>query len=299
MGVKGGGARRSRRSALLVHPAAGGWFQAALVLGALVTLVALERRRPLRRAVEPRSRRDARNLAIAAAGALAVRIVETPLVAPLSRLAVQRRWGVVQKMALPRPLEIALAVLLLDYTLYLWHVLTHRVAALWRFHVVHHIDLDLSASTALRFHFGELALSAPWRAGQVLAIGVSPRALSIWQTLLLVSILFHHSNLRLSPRLDTRLARFLVTPRMHGIHHSAVRSETASNWSSGLTIWDRLHGTLRLDVPQESITIGVPAYRDPAEVTLGPMLALPFLPERPAWRWPGGGGGAAPCTRRS
>lgn len=281
-------------------PEAGRWLGVALVAGAFVALVALERRRPLRRVVEPPLRRDARNLAIAAAGALAVRMVETPLVAPLTRLVARRRWGLVQMLALPRPLEIALAVLLLDYTLYVWHVLTHRVAALWRFHVVHHIDLDLSASTALRFHFGELVLSTPWRAAQVLAIGVSPRALSTWQTLLLVSILFHHSNLRLSPRLERRLVRILVTPRMHGIHHSAVPAETDSNWSSGLTLWDRLHGTLRLDVPQETITIGVPAYRDPGEVTLGPMLALPFLPERPARRWPGReDDGAASCARRS
>ena len=114
-------------------------------------------------------------------------------------------------------------MLLMDYTLYVWHVLTHRVPALWRFHAVHHIDLDLDASTAVRFHFGELTLSTPWRVAQVVVIGTSPLALSIWQTGLLMSILFHHSNVELPLAIERRLGRVFVTPRMHGIHHSQVR----------------------------------------------------------------------------
>jgi sterol desaturase/sphingolipid hydroxylase (fatty acid hydroxylase superfamily) len=172
---------------------------------------------------------------------------------------------------------------LLDYTLYLWHVLVHRAPWLWRFHVVHHIDLDLDATTALRFHFAELVLSVPWRAAQILLVGVSPLALSVWQTLLMLSVLFHHSNVRLAVGLERKINLLVVTPRMHGIHHSVVEEETNSNWSSGLTLWDRLHGTLRLDVPQDAIDIGVPAYREPREVGLGSMLALPFGEERPAW----------------
>jgi sterol desaturase/sphingolipid hydroxylase (fatty acid hydroxylase superfamily) len=76
---------------------------------------------------------------------------------------------------------------------------------------------------------------------------------------------------------------------MHGIHHSIVREETDSNWSSGLTVWDRLHSTLRLDVPQDEITIGVPAYRSPEELELPTLLKLPFTEERPAWKLPESG----------
>jgi sterol desaturase/sphingolipid hydroxylase (fatty acid hydroxylase superfamily) len=184
---------------------------------------------------------------------------------------------------------VALAVLLMDYTLYLWHVLTHRLPLLWRFHVVHHVDLDLDASTALRFHAGELAISTAWRAGQVLLIGVSPLSLFFWQTFLLLSILFHHSNVRLPFATERWLNHLIVTPRMHGIHHSIVQEETNSNWSSGLTIWDRLHGTLRLNVPQAEITIGVPAYREPEEVRLMEILKLPFEKQRPTWALPGDG----------
>lgn len=116
-----------------------------------------------------------------------------------------------------------------DYTLYLWHILLHRWPFLRRFHLAHHVDLDLTATTVVRFHFGESLLSVPWRAAQVLLIGVSLAALRLWQTAALVEILFHHSNLRLPRAIERALCRILVTAR--------------------------------LDVPQQRITIGIPARR--------------------------------------
>jgi sterol desaturase/sphingolipid hydroxylase (fatty acid hydroxylase superfamily) len=100
----------------------------------------------------------------------------------------------------------------------------------------------------------------------------------LWQRLLLVEIAFHHADLRLPLRLERRLARFVVTPRMHGIHHSIVAAETDSNWSSGLTLWDRLHGTLRLDVPPQRVVIGAPGGVPPAFVRFPKLLAVPLLP---------------------
>jgi sterol desaturase/sphingolipid hydroxylase (fatty acid hydroxylase superfamily) len=247
-------------------------------------LIWLERRRALRPRVEPALRHSARNLVVAGLSAATVQMAEVPVVLPLARTVERRRWGLVQRLPLPRGLRDAIAVLALDYTLYAWHVLTHRVNWLWRLHLVHHVDLDLDASTALRFHFAEIAASVPWRALQVTAIGVSPRALGAWQSLTLASILFHHSNTALPLRLERWLSRVLVTPRMHGIHHSAVRAETDSNFSSGLALWDWLHGTIRLNVPQAAITIGVPAYRDPREISLPGLLALPLTHARDTWR---------------
>jgi sterol desaturase/sphingolipid hydroxylase (fatty acid hydroxylase superfamily) len=224
---------------------------------------------------------------MAGLGAATLQVLERPVVEPLAELVERRRCGLLKLARLPAWVEVPLAIVPMDYTLYLWHVLTHRVPWLWRFHRVHHADLDLDAATAVRFHFGELALSVPWRAAQVLLIGTSPRALSIWQTATIVSILFHHSNLRRPIAIERALNRVIVTPRMHGIHHSIVEEETNSNSSNGLAFWDRLHGTLRLNVPQEAVTIGLPAYRRPAEVTLGRLLVIPFGPKQPDWRAPG------------
>jgi sterol desaturase/sphingolipid hydroxylase (fatty acid hydroxylase superfamily) len=164
----------------------------------------------------------------------------------------------------------------MDYTLYLWHVLTHRVPFLWRFHAVHHVDLDLDASTALRFHFGELAVSVPYRAAQVVLLGVDAEALSYWQMFLSLSILFHHSNVRLPHKVESALSWLLVTPRMHGIHHSNEPGEANTNWSSGLAWWDRIHRTFRLDVPQEQIHIGVKGIDTEERVRLPEILTQPF-----------------------
>lgn len=258
------------------------WLNTALILGTLATVVLLEIRRPLRRAREDKLSRDARNLALSLLAAATVAVAEKPLVAPLAREVQRNRRGVLNLVRLPVGAQLLLSVLLLDYTLYLWHVLTHRTPLLWRFHKAHHADLDMDASTALRFHAGELLLSVPWRAAQVRLLGISPPALSLWQTVTLMEIIFHHANLRLPVAFERLLCRLIVTPRMHGIHHSSVRQETDSNWSTIFSWPDYLHGTLRLNVPQGGIRIGVASYQEPGQLSLLKVLEIPFGAERPS-----------------
>lgn len=257
------------------------WLSAVLVVGTLATVVILELKRPLRRSREDKLRRDTRNAAVSLLAAATVALAEKPVVASLSLTVHRNHWGLLKLVSLPAPLDILLSLVLLDYTLYIWHYLNHRVPFLWRFHKAHHVDLDMDASTALRFHAGELLLSVPWRVAQVRLLGISPLGLALWQTVTLMAIMFHHANLRLPHALERRLCRLIVTPRMHGIHHSVVRQETNSNWSTIFSWPDYLHGTLRLNVPQQEITIGVAGYQDPEAVTLGRMLQIPFRAEPP------------------
>jgi sterol desaturase/sphingolipid hydroxylase (fatty acid hydroxylase superfamily) len=252
-----------------------------LLVGVYLTLRWLERRRPLRAAVDDPQRHTHRNLALAAVGGLALQLVEAPAVRRACQLVERRSWGLLRRFALPHWFETALAMLLLDYSLYVWHVLLHRVTPLWRFHIVHHIDLDLDASTAVRFHCAELVLSVPWRVAAILIVGAGRLPTALWQTATLLSILFHHANVRLPVAFERWLVRLIVTPRMHTIHHAAVRAYTDSNWSSVLTLWDRVHGTLRLNVAQDAITIGVPAY--PRPVSAPALLHLPFQAAPPTW----------------
>jgi sterol desaturase/sphingolipid hydroxylase (fatty acid hydroxylase superfamily) len=225
---------------------------------------------------------------VAGVSAIVVVLAERPIVMPLAAVVERQNWGLLRRFGLPLWLEIAAALVLMDYTFYIWHVLMHRVPLLWRFHLVHHVDLDLDASTALRFHFTEMLASVPWRAGQVALIGLTPLTFSAWQCLFLISILFHHSNVELPVRWERLVNKLIVTPRMHGIHHSIVERETNSNWLSGLTVWDWLHGTLRLNVPQVEVTIGVPAFQEPKAVTLPRVLAMPFEHLPPSWTLPTG-----------
>lgn len=157
-----------------------------------------------------------------------------------------------------------------------------RTPWLWRLHAVHLADLELDVSTALRFHFAEFAAFVPWRAAQVRLIGVGPRALAAWQRATLIEVMFHHAYVALPLALERRLSRLLVTPRLHGIHHSVVADETHDNFSSGLTAWDYLHQTVHLNVPQREISVGLPQYRDPRQLTLPRLLAQPLRPGPPA-----------------
>ncbi len=212
----------------------------------------------LRKSVESPLVHNGRNLVIAAASFATITLFQKPVMKFLTTETRFASWGTLRYFKVSGIAEIILSLLLLDYTLYLWHVLSHRWSFLWRFHRLHHQDADLTATTGLRFHFAEMLLSVFWRSAQVIIIGVSGPALALWQGLTLVGVLFHHSNIRLPMGFEKKLNWLIVTPRMHAIHHSIKKEETDSNWSSGLTVWDYLHGTLRLDVNQDKIVIGDP-----------------------------------------
>ncbi|MFP5384840.1 MAG: sterol desaturase family protein [Bacteriovoracia bacterium] len=242
-----------------------------------------ETRRPLRFHVESKLRHDLRNMGMALLSAVTLAVTEKPLSKKATKIVEQKSVGLLSIISLPKAVKGLLAIALMDYTLYLWHVLNHKTSFLWRFHEVHHEDLDLTASTAIRFHFMEMGLSSLWRAAQILVIGVTSTQLKIWQQLTLLEIIFHHSNLRIPISLERILCNFIVTPRMHAIHHSIIKEETNSNWSSGLTLWDWLHGTLKLNVPQETIVIGVPAYGLKRDLKFSSLIKKPFMPQRKSW----------------
>jgi len=235
---------------------------AAVVL-ALALLALAEACAPLRRRVRPRGERLAVNAVVALGAALAVRLALVPVGVVVAAVAERGGFGLLHWLAAPAALAWPAGLLLLDYTMYVWHRLNHRVPLLWRFHLVHHTDLDLDVWTALRFHAGELLLSCGWRAVQVAAIGPSVALVLVFEVVFETATVFHHSNWRLPPALDRALTAVVVTPRMHGIHHSTLEAETNSNWSVMTSWWDRLHRTLRLDRPAETLVIGLPAYREP------------------------------------
>lgn len=252
-----------------------------------VGLFTAETVRQLRKRKVSRWRRIKSNIGVAATAILALRLVLIPALVLLAKWAETKNVGLLNWFELPGWLTVVAGFLLLDYGNYLWHVLNHQFNFLWRFHNVHHIDLDLDVTTALRFHFGEVILSVGFRGLMILLVGPPVLLVLVYEVLFEGANLFHHSNWRLPYRVEKILSWIIVTPRMHGVHHSIVKRETDSNYSVIFNCWDRLHRSIRLNVPQEQINIGVPSYRDPEEQSIKNLLLMPIRKPRP-WQLPDG-----------
>ena len=248
-----------------------------------VALFVAERVRPLRHPERPLFGRLLVNGAISVLAFAAATVLVRPATLAALRWTSNAPFGLVHLVE-SSVAQFILAFLLMDLTFYWWHVANHRLTVLWRFHNVHHIDPDLDVSTAFRFHFGEVGLSAGFRVVQIAAIGLPLWMFAAYELVFQANTLFHHSNLRLPIRLERVLNLVLVTPRMHGIHHSHVRHETNSNYSVVFSWWDRLHRTATLGVRQADIVIGVPAYAHPDDNRLRNTLLLPFRRQRDYWR---------------
>jgi sterol desaturase/sphingolipid hydroxylase (fatty acid hydroxylase superfamily) len=258
-----------------------GW----VTLGGLYLLLFVcERWVPLRQPTRALPRRLLINVCISALGLATAMVIVEPAGESTLQHVSMRDIGLLNLVELPAAFQFSAGFLLMDLTFYYWHVANHRIAFLWRFHNVHHIDRDLDVTTAFRFHLGEVAMSAGFRIAQIALIGVSPLTFAIYELVFQVNTLFHHSNVRLPIRLERWLNKIVVTPRMHGIHHSEVWRENNSNYSVVPSWWDRLHRTLRLNIPQSRITIGIPGYATQADGGLITALLLPFRSQRNYWQ---------------
>ena len=251
-------------------------------------LGALENLRPLRRLKRSWPRRWAVNLAVTALSFGVAAALVRPLALAAAAWAQSSSLGLLPWLPLPFWAQFLLGFLWMDATFYFWHRANHVYPLLWRFHNVHHVDPDLDVSTSFRFHYGETFYSAIFRLVQVLLVGISPFTYLTYELIFNLATIFHHSNVALPIRGERWLNKIVVTPRMHGIHHSVVGSETNSNYSVIFSWWDRLHRSIRLNVPQGEVIIGVPGYLLPGDNHLWPLLLQPFQEQRPYWRWPGG-----------
>lgn len=247
----------------------------AAVLALLMAWELVAPRRPL---AFGRRRRWPGNVGVAAIDAVLLRIVFPTAAVGLALLAEGKDWGLLNFIAVPDWLAILVAIVLLDLVIYTQHVLFHRIPLLWRLHRMHHADLDIDATTGIRFHPVEILLSMIIKLGAVVTLGVPALGVMIFEILLNATSMFSHSNIRLPAGLDRPLRLFLVTPDMHRVHHSIIARETDSNFGFNLPWWDRLFGTYRAqpEAGHEGMTIGLTQFRDPAELRLDRMLMQPL-----------------------
>jgi sterol desaturase/sphingolipid hydroxylase (fatty acid hydroxylase superfamily) len=203
------------------------------------------------------------------------------LTAAAAAWTANRDFGLLPQMEAPLWATIGVGMIALDLWTYLWHRANHRVPLLWRFHRMHHSDENMDVTTATRFHLGEIAISTAVRLGPVLLLGIAAEAILAYDIVLLLITQFHHSNIGLPDQIDQRLRYVIVTPNMHRVHHSQERPETDSNYSSVLSVWDRLLRTYRERADYRKIRYGLKRMvGDRFQSFLG-MMGTPFrrLPE--------------------
>ena len=246
-----------------------------------VVLASLEALVPRRVRSQPRSARWMTNWGVTLLNSVTLRLMAfaLPLLAVGAAVDAETQgWGLFNSVDLPLWVEVVLVVLILDFAIWLQHLVTHKIPVLWRLHRVHHADVDMDVTTAIRFHPVEIALSMLLKIGLVYLLGPAAIAVVLFEIILNGTAMFNHSNLALPTWIDRPLRKVLVTPDMHRVHHSVHRHEHDSNYGFSLSIWDRMFGTY-IAQPQaghDEMQVGL-QWQDDRPSKLGWSLALPFM----------------------
>lgn len=256
-----------------------GVIRLVFLVGMLAIMGVWETIAPGRQLLVNRWLRWVNNLGLVALNTALLRILFPAAAVGLAALAAENGWGLLNQFDVAPLLAVLISVVLLDFAIWMQHVVFHAVPILWRLHRVHHADPDYDVTTGLRFHPIEIILSMLIKFSVILVLGPPLVAIIIFEVLLSACAMFNHGNVRLPAAVDRVLRWVIVTPDMHRVHHSVEDDEANSNFGFNLSWWDRLAGTYR-DQPRkghEGMTIGIRAYNAPKEVSWLPgMLALPF-----------------------
>ena len=247
-----------------------------LFLGGIIFFLILELLIPYRSSSVSKAKRWINNLALTLFNSIVINLVFSAAIVGTATYAQTHKLGVLNMVQAPVWLKILLTVVFMDFILYVWHFLNHEMPLLWRFHRLHHSDLNMDVSTATRFHIGELAISAIIKISLIFFLGASPVGVLLFESAVVLCAQFHHSSLQVPKWFETVFWVFFVPPSMHRIHHSVIIKERDANYGTIFSLWDRFLGTLLSDVDQTRIRIGVGAYRKPEKLNFHQLLAMPF-----------------------
>ncbi len=245
-------------------------------LGGLLLFLVLELLAPYRPVSVSKVRRWTINLTLAALNSAVLSLLLAPAVLQATTYVTARRLGVMNVVEVSPWVKISVTVVLMDCALYAWHLLNHRLPFLWRFHRVHHSDLNMDVSTATRFHIGELVMSGVVKIVLVFLLGADRSGVLIFESLLLFCAQFQHSSLKLPEWFETYFWTLFVPPSMHRIHHSVIIRERDTNYGTILSLWDRVFGTLLAQADQGRIRIGLGAYQIADKLSLPRLMLMPF-----------------------
>ncbi len=251
-----------------------GFFVGVFAIISFWELVAPQRRLTLSRAL-----RWSSNLGLVVLNTVLLRLMFPLAAVGMAAFSAANGWGMLNHFKVPFWLAVPLAVMAMDFVIWLQHVMVHAVPVLWRLHRVHHADPDYDLTTGARFHPIEIVLSMLIKIATIAVLGPPVLAVVIFEVLLNAAAMFNHGNIRLPDGLDRVLRWVIVTPDMHRVHHSVEEDETNSNFGFNLPWWDRLFGTYRKQprAGQMGMVIGIHGHTDPHEVArLDGMLLMPF-----------------------
>jgi sterol desaturase/sphingolipid hydroxylase (fatty acid hydroxylase superfamily) len=255
-------------------------FRTAASIGVLVLLLLWESVSPFfdffRGQWKERLIHGLRNVLISALNILVIALGFSLAWAAAAEWAQQNNFGVLNWLGLAPKFHIVAAVLLLDFWTYWWHWLNHNVPFFWRFHRMHHSDIKMDVTTANRFHLGEIVFSSILRIALIPLLGIRLEELVLYEVLLFAVVQFHHANIALPSKLDRALRGLIPTPAMHKVHHSRRYEETNSNYSSLLSIWDRIFGSFRLRADPHEIEFGLDEFESPKDQTISGMIRTPL-----------------------
>jgi sterol desaturase/sphingolipid hydroxylase (fatty acid hydroxylase superfamily) len=219
------------------------------------------------------------NLGLVFFNSFVLRVLFPTAAVGVALLSEQQGWGLLNYYELPFWVSVVVAVVVMDFVIYLQHVMVHAIPILWRLHRVHHADLDYDVTTGARFHTIEIILSMLIKFATIMVLGPPVVAVVIFEVLLNATAMFNHGNIYIPEKIDRVLRLFVVTPDMHRVHHSVHAPLANSNFGFSLPWWDRIFGTYFAQPPEghTEMEIGLDTFRDPKEVDRLPgMLMLPF-----------------------
>jgi sterol desaturase/sphingolipid hydroxylase (fatty acid hydroxylase superfamily) len=245
-------------------------------LALVCSILAIETFAPYRVPVQSRLEHVSTNLVIFGGNSVVAYLLSTLALVSLSSYVGSEEWGLLYFLHLDPFFNILASVVLLDLIAYAFHRLYHRVPFLWRVHRAHHSDLDIDATTSLRFHLGEVLITMAIKGVSVVGLGISPAGFLISETVTLAAALFSHGNLKLPNNVESHLRLAIVTPTMHWIHHSCRPTEHNMNLGALFSWWDRLCGTYCTGVPRNQIRFGLEEYPSLNDVSLLRFFRMPF-----------------------
>ncbi|MEX2357479.1 MAG: sterol desaturase family protein [Pirellulaceae bacterium] len=253
------------------------WLKPVVTVALLALFWSWESWFPFFRFPSPRWPHAGRNVAIALLNTVVLSLLFGVVTVGVTTWTAERQWGLLHQLSLVGWSRLLLAIVLLDLWMYVWHRLNHKVPFLWRFHRMHHSDSAMDVTSATRFHLGEHLMGATLRLSLIPLLGIELLHLLVFETLVVANTMLHHANISLGIW-DKPLRLLLVTPNMHKVHHSRIRTETNSNYATLFSCWDRLFYSFRRRADYTAIELGLDEFQEPQWQTLRGLLKTPLAP---------------------